>query len=132
MKHGFCSALEDSRGGEEIDGWPGNPQGPAESHFCSSELLSETQVGGSCQLFHLESACCPSLADAGSSGAGSENMMSWNVERGRMLFRKAARVVEGAEQNHPVLTILSSLSLLCCWPPSICFLSSAYSALILK
>lgn len=42
-------------------------------------------------------------------------MMPSNAEGGFRVFRKAAHVVRGPEKNHPVFTILSSLSFLCGW-----------------
>lgn len=73
-------------------------------------------------------------ADAGYSGTRIEDVMSSNAERGFRFFRKAAQVVRGPEQNHAVLTILSSLSFLCSWkekgwvklPTSIYFFNSVY------
>lgn len=54
-------------------------------------------------------------ADAVCSGTRREDMMPSNAEGGFRVFRKAAHVVRGREKNHPVFTILSSLSFLCVW-----------------
>lgn len=70
MKHEFCSALEGSKGGGEMDDWSGNPQAPVESHLCSPGLFPETPVGASWQLCHLESVRCPSPAAARYTAAG--------------------------------------------------------------